>query len=199
MRGIMAALLGIALLAGPARASDLPVAPPSPPVDSLHAPVVTAVFAQSFSLGTMKSNLAQIGLKDMTRDIGVGVVDQMLPISWLCYDLPKSAQRVWLSSDEASQGFVDTITVTTLSAAASSRCPALPAKYQAVVIDNGLRLGMTKAELIKQLGQPSRQIDTWVVYSAETKDRNGSASRGLAVQFVNGRAAFISATNMVND
>ena len=32
-------------------------------------------------------------------------------ISWLCYDLPKAQQRVWLSSDETSHGLLDTVTV----------------------------------------------------------------------------------------
>lgn len=190
MRGILAGLLSLVLVAGSAHAADRPVPPPIPPVDALSAPPVTARFAKRFTIGDLDGAFAQIGLGDMKKALGVGAVASIQGMSWLCYDLPGAKQRVWLSST-AVAGAMETVTVTKIGAPSAS-CPALAAKSQSVVLDGGIRIGMTRAELAKRLGQPSRQIDTWVVYSAQ----QSGGRQGLAVQFVNDKAAFIAITHL---
>ncbi|MBP2158365.1 MULTISPECIES: hypothetical protein [Asticcacaulis] len=192
MRGIWAgclgSILGLMCVAGIAVAADRPIPPPIPPVDALSAPPVTARFAKSFRIGDLDGAFSQIGLGDMKKALGAGAVAGIQGMSWLCYDLPAAKQRVWLSS---TGGAMETVTVTRIGAPSAS-CPALPAKNQAVVVDGGIRIGMARAELTKRLGQPSRQIDTWTVYSAQ----QAAGRQGLAVQFINDKAAFIAITHL---
>ncbi len=194
MRGILAgclsSILGLTLVAGAALAADRPVPPPIPPVDALSAPPVTARFAKSFMIGDLDGAFSQIGLGAMKKALGAGAVASIQGMSWLCYDLPAAKQRVWLSSTGVA-GAMETVTVTKIGTPSAS-CPALPAKSQSVVMDGGIRIGMTRAELAKRLGQPSRQIDTWVVYSAQ----QSGGRQGLAVQFINDKAAFIAITHL---
>lgn len=190
MLGILAGLLSLVLVAGSALAADRSVPPPIPPVDALSAPPVTARFAKTFTIGDLDATFSQIGLGGMKKALGAGTVASIQGMSWLCYDLPAAKQRVWLSSTSAA-GAMETVTVTKIGAPSAS-CPVLPAKTQAVVVDGGIRIGMTRAELTKRLGQPSRQIDTWAVYSAQ----QSGGRQGLAVQFVNDKAAFIAITHL---
>ncbi len=191
-------LLGLALLAaGPVLAQDLPVAPPSPMIDPSAATEGRAIFAQGFALGAFKGG-SGTSLADARKAMG-GVVDGLDSVEWLCYDLAGSGQRVWLSSDEMSSGFVDTVTVTPRGATRSSHCPELPPKYQPLVIDSNIRLGMTETDLARRLGAPSKKVGTWVVYKTEQVLRDGSATLTLVVNFINGRAVFITAGHIVND
>jgi len=194
MRGILAgclgSIIGLMCLAGIADAADRPIPPPIPPVDALSASPVTARFARTFTIGDLDGAFSQIALGDMRKAFGAGAVASIQGMSWLCYDMPAAKQRVWLSST-AVAGAMETITVTRIGAPSAS-CPALPAKNQTVVLDGGLRIGMTKADLTKRLGQPSRQIDTWAVYSAQ----QSGGRQGLAVQFINDKAAFIAITHL---
>ncbi len=192
-------LLGmvVGLAAWPVMAGDLPVAPPSPMVDVSAAPAVKATFAQGFALGAFKGT-PRTGLDDAEKALG-GMIDTLDSMEWVCYDLPAGGQRVWLSSDEMSGGSVDTVTVTPRGTARSSHCPELPAKFQPLTIDSDIRLGMTPADLTRLLGQPSKTTGTWVVYKSQQLLPDGSATLTLAVNFVNGHAAFIAAGNMVND
>lgn len=190
MRKTIGGLLGAMLIAGVAQAADRPVAPPTPPVDPLNAPAVSTRFARNFTLGALDNNLGQVSLYDLRTTLGMGSLDSIQGISWLCFDLPRAGQRLWLSSSNPS-GFIETVTMGRIGSA-SSRCPALPAKYQSIAVDDSLRIGMTRAELMKRLGQPSRQIDTWSVYSAQ----QSGGRQGLAVQFINDKAAFIAVTHL---
>lgn len=193
MRGIIAGILGsvmLAAMAGEALAASGAIAPPSPPVDPLHAPPVQTKFVRSFSLGGLTTQFPETDLNGMRGAVAAGSV-QAMPgsISWLCYDLPKSGQRLWLSSEAASNGFIDTVTVKTVDKAAGA-CAALPDKFQPLVIGAGLRLGMGKADLLKLMGAPSRQVDTWLVYS------DAQGVQGLAIQLVNDKIVFLSASRM---
>ena len=190
MRGIVAGLVGLTLSATAASAADRPIPPPIPPVDAMSATTVQARFAKGFTLGNIDGSFSGIGLGDMRKALGAGAVASIQGMSWLCYDLPAAKQRVWLSTTSAT-GAMETITVTTIGSP-SGACPTLHAKNQSVVVDGGIRIGMTRAELTKRLGAPSRQIDAWVVYSAQ----QSGGRQGLAVQFINDKAAFIAITHL---
>lgn len=191
MRGILAgclsSILGLMLVTGAALAADRPVPPPIAPLDTMHAKPVKAVFAQTFKLGTKPFRYNDTVVANLPKAVGAGSVDTLAGLAWVCFDLP-SGQRVWFSGE----GHLDFNTVTLArNAAASSHCPAMPAKFTSVVIDPDLRIGMSRAEVLKRLGQPSRQVDNWLVYSSEYT----GGRIGLAIQFDGDRAAFISASN----
>lgn len=191
MRGVAGAILGLILSTGIAQAAVRTAAPPSPPLDTLGAPAVKALFARDLNLGQSKYKLDDLLIAELPRMTGVGHMDLMPGVAWVCYDL-SDGQRVWFSSGgKASFGFLDNVTLTR-AAGSAGRCPALPAKFSPIAIDGTIRLGMTKADLIGRLGTPSRQIDTWVVYSG----RSEKGRTGLAVQFANDKAIFISASNV---
>jgi hypothetical protein len=190
MRGMVAGLLSLMLVTGAAQAADRPVPPPIPPLDALNAPPVAARFARTFAIGDLDSAFSQIALGDMRKALGTGTLGSIQGMSWLCYDIPAAQQRLWLSTTSAT-GAMETVTVTKIGAPSGS-CPALPAKTASVVLDGGIRIGMTKAQLIKRLGPASRQIDTWLVYSAQ----QSGGRQGLAIQFINDKAAFIAVTHL---
>jgi hypothetical protein len=190
MRAIVAGLLCLFLLTGAAQAADRPVPPPIPPLDALNAPAVASRFARTFAIGDLDIAFSQTSLSDLRNALGAGAVASIQGMSWLCYDLPGARQRVWLSSGSAA-GNLETVTVTKIGAS-SSQCPSPPAKTQSIVVDGGIRIGMTRADLTKRLGPPSRQIDTWLIYSAH----QSGGRQGLAVQFINDKAAFIAITHL---
>lgn len=191
MRGILAgclsSILGLTLMASAALAADRPVPPPVPPLDTMHAKPVKAVFAQTFKLGTKTFRYNDTAVANLPKAVGVGAMDTLAGLTWVCFDLP-SGQRVWFSGE----GQLDFNTITLArNAVASSHCPALPAKFAAVVIDSDLRIGTSRSDVLKRLGQPSRQVDNWLVYSSEYAE----GRIGLASQFDGDKAVFISASN----
>ena len=187
MRGLVAICMGLVVLATAAHAADRSVPPPVPPLDTMSAKPVKAVFAQTFKLGGKKYAFKDVRVSGLPQAVGTGAVSSLSDLAWVCFDLPAD-QRVWFSGE----GHLDFNTITLARrGAASSQCPAMPAKLTPVVIDADLRIGMTRAEVLKRLGQPSRQIDSWVVYGNE----HGGGRIGLAIQFDGDKAVFISASN----
>ena len=187
MRGILAGLISLMLGAGVAEAADRPVPPPVPPLDTMHAKPVKSVFARTFKLGTKPFRYSDVVVANLPKAIGAGAVDTLAGLAWVCFDLP-SGQRVWFSGE----GHLDFNTITLArSEGASSRCAAMPAKFTSVIIDPDLRIGMSRTEVLKRLGEPSRQVDNWLVYSSEYQH----GRTGLAIQFDGDKAAFISASN----
>jgi hypothetical protein len=187
MRGIVAICISLMALAAAAHAADRPVPPPVPPLDTMNAKPVKATFARSFTLGGKPFDYEGARISNLPRTLGAGAVNQMTDLAWVCFDLP-GGQRVWFSGE----GSADLNTVTLArQGAASSQCPAMPAKFTPVVIDQDLHIGVTRAEVLKRLGQPSRQVDTWMVYSSEYDH----GRTGLAIQFADDKAVFISASN----
>lgn len=189
MRGILAGLFSVMVLAGAVHAADRPVPPPVPPLDTMQAKPVKAVFAQTLRLGAKQFGYKEMRVANLPRTLGAGMVSEMTDIAWVCYDLP-AGQRVWFSG-EGPQDF-NTVTLAR-KGAASSYCPPMPAGFTPVAVDADLRIGATRVEVLKRLGQPSRQVDNWIVYSSEHEKRR----IGLAIQFAGDKAVFISASNWV--
>lgn len=174
-------LIGVALLvaAGPVAAQDLPVAPPSPLVNPYggkqlnKGPAVTG-----FALGGARGQFQVTSLDKVRAAVGAGAV-QKVPgqdlFDYLCYDLPSVNARVWLAAtDEMGNpgDLVDSVTVKPLQSSdpKSRACPALPARFAPVVIDNGIHLGMSRKDVVRLLGQPSLDSGGWMVFWGAADD-----------------------------
>lgn len=191
MRGIAAICMGLVVLATAAHAADRPVPPPVPPLDTMNAKSVKAVFAQTFKVGGKQYAFKDVRVSSLPKAVGAGAVNSLSDLAWVCFDLPAD-QRVWFSGERHLD--FNTITLARRGAA-TSQCPAMPAKFTPVVIDADLRIGMTRAEVLKRLGQPSRQVDSWMVYGNEYV----GGRTGLAIQFDGDKAVFISASNWASN
>ena len=174
-------LLGLAMLvtAGSVAAQDLPVAPPSPLVDPYGGKAMKkAPVVDNFALGGARGQFQVTSLDKVRAAVGGGVV-QKVPgqglFDYLCYDLPSAGERVWLAvTDEmGNEGdLVDSVTVKPLQSSdpKSRTCPALPARFAPVIVDGGVRLGMSRKDIIRVLGQPSLDTGGWLVFWSDADD-----------------------------
>lgn len=200
-----AILIAFGLMAAtPVFAGEALPAPPSPLLspwdvdDSSHA-----TFARTFSLGALKGNLGDTLLTRFIAYAKAGRVQKMTAnqeqISWTCYDI--AGDRVWLSSTDqmASAETIDTITIKPRDPGPSA-CASLSSPRKAAV-DGIVSLGMTKADLVKRLGSPSKQKADWMVFRASVpyKSNDGSFITTLVVRIDNGRVVFIEASNTTAD
>jgi len=156
-------LLIMLLGAGGLHADALDAPPPWPSTKdapaTLAADPVRPLLLGALRVGLDRSTLAA------TRDaIGAGALQRhgqgTEALDWLCYTVPDTApvQRLWLTSSELSRGRIDAVVATELPAAAAAtpRCPELPARFRPVRFDDGLWLGTPSPELRKALAVPAR-------------------------------------------
>ena len=201
MRVIPLMVAGL-IMAGQAAAGDLPIAPPSPLIEPGGGGIrATQPLANSFSLGPLSGNLGYGNdLKKLTKLIGVGRIGDLSkqddPYVYVCYDIPQTRQRVWLiSSDNTDIGdAVDTITEKSLEPTDPKlgACPNLPAKYQPLLVDKVLRLGMRSEDLVKRFGKPGRIAGDWMSFSYP----DDGIVHSLVVRLQNGVVVFLDASSI---
>ena len=194
-------IVGGMILVGSALAGDLPIAPPSPMVDPYGGTtLVKAPLAQTLKLGGLSLGLGTSDIASVPARIGKGIVREA-PGSgmyrYVCYDVVKTQQRVWLAAtDEMGDGrSVDMVTVMRLdsSSAHSSSCPEI--QGESAVVDDFIAIGTPRNDLIKHLGQPSKTTGPWMVYNG-----SGHNSRqSVTVRMEQDKVAFLYAANTSTD
>ncbi|ESQ89704.1 hypothetical protein ABAC460_12620 [Asticcacaulis sp. AC460] len=199
MRTILATLCGL-LLSGAALAADLP-APPSPMVDPHAGPFnPKGPAVDRFALGAFQHGFGKDKLQVIAKSLGVGSVRELggAYYQYLCYDLPERRERVWLATfDEMGEGGVDAVTVKSLTSgdAPAGTCPALPAKFQPVVISGKVRLGVTRADLVALYGKPGLETGGWLVFGGGGEGWRTS----ITVRLQNDKVVFLYAENTSTD
>lgn len=199
-------ILGVAVMlaAGPALADDLPVAPPSPMIDPYGGKeMAKGPAVATFALGGFHGQFQTTSLDKIRAAVGAGAV-QKVPgqdlFDYLCYDLPSGGARVWLAvTDEMGNtgDLVDSVTVKPLepSDPKSRACPALPARFAPAAIDGNFRLGMSRADLLRLLGQPSLDAGGWLVFQGAANDSRET----VTVRLDKDKVVFLYASNTSMD
>jgi hypothetical protein len=156
-------------------------APPSSDERALEnvPPTVKARFAMRFSLGAFSGRFEDTPLDAVRKAVGAGTMqhqgDAAGSLTWLCYQ--HGQNRLWVTSGEMG-GDDHRVTeiiaqLTDKDTATSTDCAVLPEKFAPFVIDGKLHLGMSRSEVVKALGQPSKSDAGEMVYSHAGKLKNG--------------------------
>jgi hypothetical protein len=168
-RAITAALLALPALVAAQTAPGLE--PPGYPAALLEAqPTLAQPAARSASLGGYLVQLESTSLGLLARAAGAPLTREREGADvhdWICMAARDGARRlrVWAHSS-AADGPVTGVQIEA-GGTPDARCPELPANMQPVSLGEGLRLGLTRAEVIKRLGPPSREQDGWLMYVAD--------------------------------
>jgi len=175
-------------------ANDCSAQTPPPPVDE-HVfervpPTVKKRMATRFSLGAFAGRFEDTRLDAIRGAVGEGTVqhqgDAGGSIYWLCYR--RAQHRLWVVSGEIGgpDHLVTEIVeeLTGKDTETSTDCAMIPEKFAPVVFDGKLHLGMSRSEVVKALGPPSKSEATQMVYSHKGKVANGfDETAWLILQF----------------
>lgn len=157
-------------------ADDCSAQTPPPPVDE-HAfegvpPTVVKRLATRFSLGAFAGRFEETPLGAVRETVGKGTIqhqgDAGDSIYWLCYR--RAQHRLWVVSSGEMGGPDHRVTeiveeFTDKDTAASTDCAIIPEKFAPLVFDGKLHLGMSRLEVVKALGLPSKSDAAQMVYS----------------------------------
>jgi hypothetical protein len=156
---------------------------PPPPFDE-HAlervpPTVVKRLATRFSLGAFSGRFEETPLDAVRKAVGEGTIqhqgDAEGSIHWLCYG--HAQHRLWVVSGEMG-GRDHRVTeiveeLTGKDTATSTDCAIMPEKFAPLVFDGRLHSGMSRSEVVKALGPPSKSEDAQMMYSHAGKVAHG--------------------------
>jgi len=160
------------LFAIPATTCSAQTAPPAFDEKVLEnvSPTVKARLAMRFSLGAFSGRFEDTPLSAVRKAVGAGTIqhqgDAAGSLNWLCYQ--RGQNRLWVTSGEMG-GDDHRVTeivaeLTGKDTATAADCATLPDKFAPLVFDGRLRLGMSRAEVVKVMGQPSKSDDAQTIY-----------------------------------
>ena len=109
-------------------------------------------------------------------------------VTWLCYTLVSNnqPQRLWLTSGEMGGGERITgmdIEQTEADTKPTKLCPLLPS-YLQPIRQEGIKLGMTRNQIVKTLGKPSKQNGSWLIYMHAGKIKDDYDEIGWLIAFI---------------
>jgi hypothetical protein len=102
--------------------------------------------------------------------------------------------RLWLSAGTLHGGYhVDGVDIAGIdpSAADSTGCPELPAGMATVQFDNGLALGSTETDLLRNLGAPGLQAPGFWSFAFTQDITNYKIMTLFETQLAQGRVAWV--------
>lgn len=164
-------------------ADDCSAQTPPSPVDERTLervpPTVKKRMAIRFSLGAFAGRFEETPLGTVREAVGEGTIqhqgDAAGSIYWLCYR--RAQHRLWLVSGEIGgpDHLVTEIVeeLTEKDTETSTDCAIIPEKFAPLVLDGKLHLGMSRSEVIKTLGPPSKSEAAQMVYSHAGKLADG--------------------------
>ncbi len=157
---------------------------PPPPVDehALERVPATVVkrLATRFSLGAFAGRFEETPLSAVRDAVGAGTIqhqgDAAGSIYWLCYR--RAQHRLWVVSHGEMGGPDHLVTdiveeFTEKDTEASTDYAIIPEKFAPLVFDGKLRLGMSRREVVRALGRPSKSKAAQMVYSHREKLADG--------------------------
>ncbi|MDF2120110.1 hypothetical protein PY365_31570 [Roseiarcaceae bacterium H3SJ34-1] len=156
---------------------------PPPPFEE-HAlegapPTVAKRLATRFSLGAFAGRFEETPLGAVRKAVGAGSVqhqgDAAGSLHWLCYR--RGQNRLWVTSGEmggADHRVTEIVAeLTDKDTGTSADCAVLPKKFAPLVFDGKLHLGLSRSEVVKALGPPSKSDAARTVYSHQGKVAGG--------------------------
>jgi hypothetical protein len=145
-------------------------------------------------LGALVVDLEKTTLADVQHAAGVGEVhhhgDAAESMDWLCYSLPATNDRVWLTSSEMGGGTViDGVLAERFADGlpALAACPALPEALASLRFGDGFALGATPEQAQRTFGKPRPAGDNWHYIYSGTVDGQFELSGEASVHFTDGR------------
>ena len=165
-------------------ASDCSAQTPPPPVDE-HVfervpSTVVRRLATRFSLGAFAGRFEKTTLGAVREAVGAGTIqhqgDAGGSIYWLCYR--RAQRRLWVVSS-GEIGGPDHLVIeiveelTEKDTGTSTDCAVIPEKFAPVVFDGKLHLGMSRSEVVRALGRPSKSEAAQMMYYHAGKLANG--------------------------
>jgi len=165
-------------------ANDCSAQTPPPPVDEnvfeSVPPTVAKRLATRFSLGAFPGRFEKTTLGAIREAVGVGTIqhqgDAGGSIYWLCYG--RAQHRLWVASSGEIGGPDHLVTevveeITEKGAETSTDCANIPKRFAPLVFDGKLHLGMSRLEVVTELGPPSKSEAAQMVYSHHGKLADG--------------------------
>ena len=144
-------------------------------------------------LGALVVVLGKTTLADVQHAAGVGEVrhhgDASDSLHWLCYSLPATNDRVWLTSSEMGGGTVIDGVLALRDGDGLSRlaaCPALPAALASLRFGDGFALGATPDQARRAFGKPRPAGENWH-YIHDGSDGDFEVTAEASVHFTDGR------------
>ena len=179
----MRAFLFLLLLLVAIPAENCAAQTPPPPTDEYALervpPTVVKRLATRFSLGAFAGRFEKTTLGAVREAVGAGTIqhqgDAGGSLYWLCYR--RGQHRLWLSSGEI--GGPDHLVTEIVEELAGNDtgtpadCAVLPEKFAPLVLDGKLHLGMSRSEVVKALGRPSKSEAAQMMYYHAGKLANG--------------------------
>jgi hypothetical protein len=146
-------------------------------------------------LGALVVVLEKTTLADVQRATGVGEVhhhgDASESLHWLCYSLPATNDRVWLSSSEMGGGTVIDEVLAQRYGDGLPRlaaCPALPEALASLRFGDDFALGATPEQAQRTFGKPKPAAEDWH-YIYDGGDGQFMVSGEASVHFTAGRVS----------
>ena len=136
--------------------------------------------ATRFSLGTFAGRFEMTKLGAVREAVGEGTIqhngDAGDSIYWLCYR--HARHRLWIASNGEIGGPEHLVTeiveeLTEEDTRTSTDCAVIPEKFAPFVLDGKLHLGMSRLEVVTELGPPSNSEAAQAVYSHHGKLADG--------------------------
>src|ERR1700742_407896 len=142
-------------------------------------PTIVKRLATRFSRGAFAGRFEKTRLGAVREAVGEGTIqhqgDAGGSIYWLCYR--RAQHRLWVVSGEIGgpDHLVTEIVeeLTEKDTETSTDCAIIPEKFAPLVFDGKLHLGMSRSEVVKALGPPSKSDAAQMVYSHAGKLANG--------------------------
>lgn len=206
---IFLSLMGILLSAPAFAAND---APPAIPAELFQhkAHATENIIASQFMLGAYNGIFEKTTLAEISKAAAMGEIqhqgDAGESLYWLCYTSPDhdAPQRIWIESGEmgGSKHAVLTVAAQALPAgvAATDGCPALPAAMRGLSVGHGIKLGMSRRQLTKKLGTPTKTQGEWLAYVHEKQLKDDFTETGMiAVRIANDKVVSFSASKITSN
>ena len=143
-------------------------------------PTVAKRLAIRFSLGAFAGRFEETRLDAVRDAVGEGTIqhqgDAGDSIYWLCYR--RAQHRLWVVSSGEMGGPDHRVTeiveeLAEKNTEASTDCAIVPEKFGPLVFDGRLHLGMSRMEVVRALGSPSKSDAARMVYSHAGKLADG--------------------------
>ncbi len=153
--------------------------PPTQPFKSMDWAATAARRPTSgVMLGYLQVELGHTTLPQVLQVAATGRIahggDAGARASWLCYRVPgEHPAGLWLTSDSEMGGPGQPVTSITLQSVAAegaaADCPVLPPALRPVLMDHGVSLRMTDAQLEQVMGTPSHRAGPWRSFNFQAK------------------------------
>jgi hypothetical protein len=126
------------------------------------------------SIDTLRITFSSMGLTDAVHALGPARIfehgDAGDSESWACYRLKDGRSAMFLTLKAYEGPVAESVTLSRGPWRSATRCGYLATDASQIQLDRGLRLGMTRAELLRIMGTPDSVASDSVVFNYDNHD-----------------------------